>query len=535
MSGRRKIWIIAVTVTAVVAVIALIGALAIINVSGGSSHTKTSADNATASPSPSTAPGSDAPVTPLGQPIGWKACPNLPSYYAQPPASGFTFDCGKITVPQDWKHPDNGKTFVIAVARARADKQSDRIGSLLMNPGGPGGSGMELLAEIAGSMPSAVTSRFDLVGFDPRGVGQSSPVKCLSTKDEDAAFAAEPDPKTQAAFDQIVALSKKIGDACGAKYPDQLALYSTEQSARDIDALRQAVGDAKTTYLGFSYGTLLGSVYAQLFPHKVRALVLDGAVDPKQSYVASSESQAAGFQHAFDDFATWCKANASTCPIADDPQGEVLQAMDNARRSPIRDASGREATAGMIMVAVSSAMYTQQYWLPLAQTFALLKQGDPRGVFILADAYTERRKDGTYNNLFDVFETVSCADAQNLPTLAEIRTYQAEWRKKYPLFGGPMAVGMVSCAVWPNQHDPYPTGKAVGSPPILVVGTTGDPATPYAQTAKLAKMLGVGEVLTWNGEGHTAYPQTRCIIDAVDNYLINLKMPPPNTVCPAKS
>jgi hypothetical protein len=165
---------------------------------------------------------------------------------------------------------------------------------------------------------------------------------------------------------------------------------------------------------------------------------------------------------------------------------------------------------------------------------ALLKEGNPRGVFILADAYSQRKPDGTYTNMFDAFNTVSCSDTNEKPTLADIRADQASWREKYPLFGASMAMGMLTCALWPGQRDPYPTGKAEGAPPILVVGTTGDPATPYGQTRKLADMLGVGEVLTWDGEGHTAYPQTTCISNAVDDYLINLKTPPSNTVCPAK-
>src|SRR6185369_14970259 len=237
MSGRHKIWI-----AAAAAVLTLIGVLIVINSSSTSSTTTASSDSKT-SPAPaphSSSSGSGSiPVTPLGKPINWVSCPDLAKSYTGRDVPGFTFDCGRVAVPQDWKNPGNGKTFDIAVARARAANQSNRIGSLLMNPGGPGGSG------------------FELVGFDPRGVGHSSPVKCLSAKDEDAVFAADPDPKTQAEFDQVVAINKKIGTDCGQKYGDQLALFSTEQSARDIDALRQGVGDAKTNYLGFSYGTLL--------------------------------------------------------------------------------------------------------------------------------------------------------------------------------------------------------------------------------------------------------------------------------------
>jgi pimeloyl-ACP methyl ester carboxylesterase len=237
---------------------------------------------ASASPSISSAP--------VGSPVNWTPCPDLPKQYIGQNVKGFTFDCGSIKVPQDWKTPNNGKTFDIALVRARAAHQTNRIGSLLMDPGGPGGSGLELVAGIAGQMPAAVTSRFDLVGFDPRGVGKSSPIKCIAAPDEDALFAADPDPQTQAEFDAVVALNQKINNGCQQKYGDQLPLFSTEQAARDMDDIRQAIGDKKLTYLGFSYGTLLGAVYAQLFPKNVRAMVLDGAVDPKQGFVAGSLS-----------------------------------------------------------------------------------------------------------------------------------------------------------------------------------------------------------------------------------------------------
>jgi pimeloyl-ACP methyl ester carboxylesterase len=501
--------------------------IALTGCTGGKQEAKTRLSTV-ASPSPSLT------SAPIGAPVNWKPCPGLPKEYIGQNVKGFTFDCGAIKVPEDWNNPDNGKTFDIALARARAGNQNDRIGSLLMDPGGPGGSGLELVAGIAGQMPPEITQRFDLVGFDPRGVGKSSPVKCITPTDQDALFAADPDPRTQAQFDAVVALNQKVDNACVQKYGNQLPLFSTEQAARDMDDIREAIGDKKLTYLGFSYGTLLGAVYAQIFPKNLRAMVLDGAVDPKQGFVAGSLSQAQGFETAFNDFAKWCKSNTNQCPIADDPEGEVMAALKSARANPLTGSDGRKATPGMLITAIASAMYTQQYWQPLAQTIALLKEGNPRGVFILADAYSQRKPDGTYTNMFDAFNTVSCSDTNEKPTLADIRADQASWREKYPLFGASMAMGMLTCALWPGQRDPYPTGKAEGAPPILVVGTTGDPATPYGQTRKLADMLGVGEVLTWDGEGHTAYPQTTCISNAVDDYLINLKTPPSNTVCPAK-
>ena len=198
---------------------------------------------------------------------------------------------------------------------------------------------------------------------------------------------------------------------------------------------------------------------------------------------------------------------------------------------------GRKATAGWIFTGVAEAMYSKSEWPILASGIADLKKGDATDIFRLADNYAERSPNGQYTNLFDDNDAVNCADFAHQPTLAQIRTYQSQWRAKYPLFGGALATGLITCAVsvWPGTYDPYPTGAATGAPPIVVVGTTGDPATPYAQTQKLADMLGDGHVITWEGEGHTAYPQTACITNAVNAYLIDLTVPPAGLTCPATS
>jgi pimeloyl-ACP methyl ester carboxylesterase len=478
----------------------------------------------------------------------WRPCDNVAEDLVGQVAARakVKYECATVKVPQDWTTAGtspgtapSGPTFDISVIRARSENQGDRIGSLLVNPGGPGGSGVDLavylsLGRAFGGLPSDVLSRFDLVGFDPRGVSRSSPIKCISDADLDASFGYEPDPVDQADFDGLVALTRRIGQACGAKYSDTLRLYSTEQAARDMDAVRAAVGDTKMTYLGYSYGTLLGATYAQLFPGHIRAFVLDGAVDPKQDTVAGSESQAKGFERAFDNFAAWCKSNRSECPIGPDARGAVTTALDKARSSPVRGSDGREATAGWVFYAIISSLYTEPGWQKLATAIAKLETGDPEGVFELADSYAERQPDGTYSNMFDAFSAVGCADSDASPSLAQIRQLQSQWRAKYPLFGAPQAVGLLTCALWPGKRDPVPTGQAKGAPPIVVVGTKGDPATPYEQTARLAGMLGVGVVLTWEGEGHTAYPETGCINNAVGNYLVNLKVPAKNLTCPAR-
>ena len=499
---------------------------------------------------PSFAPeGSDAPARPeattvpgpsaSGSAIRWKACPEVPEKLVGRAAAGMTYECATVTVPRDWAAPAGGETYGIDLIRARSDRQKNRIGSLLLNPGGPGGSGIDVavylsFGEKLGGLPTAVTDRFDIVGFDPRGVGESDAVKCISAKDQDASFAADPDPASQAAFDAITALNKRVAETCAQKYGAQLRTFSTEQAARDLDALRAAVGDEKLTYLGYSYGTLLGATYAQLFPKNVRALVLDGAVDPTEGFVAGAEQQAKGFERAFTNFTGWCAKNPADCPIAPDARGAVTDAMAKAKVSPVRGADGREATAGWIFLGVISSLYTESGWVSLAQAIDGLRSGDATGIFELADDYAEREPDGTYSNLFDANLAVNCADTETAPAVGEIRRLQTEWRTKYPLFGPALAIGMLPCSFWAQQRDPFPVGRAEGAPPIVVVGTTGDPATPYENTADLANMLGVGRVLTWEGEGHTAYPSTACIRDAVDGYLIDLKVPQEGLRCPPK-
>jgi pimeloyl-ACP methyl ester carboxylesterase len=490
--------------------------------------TGSAAPPATAGKAPPTVPGTQAQ---------WTPCPEVPQELVGRAAAGMTYECASVAVPRNWAAPQSGETYEVAMIRIRSRTQANRIGSLLINPGGPGGSGIDTAVYLSfgqalGGLPTEVTDRFDIVGFDPRGVGRSSPIKCISNQDQDATFAAVPDPESDAEFQEVVALNKRVAEGCGQKYGAQLPLFSTEQAAHDMDAIRTAVGDKKLTYLGFSYGTLLGATYAQLFPDKVRALVLDGAINPKQDFIAGSESQAKGFERAFTNFTKWCKATPGKCPIAPDARGAVTDALAKADASPVKGDDGRDATSGWIFVAVISSLYTESGWQQLAKAVDDLQTGDASGVFDLADQYADRKPDGSYSNLFDANLAVNCADTAGAPTVERIRQLQAEWRTKYPLFGAPLAMGMLPCTFWPGARDPYPAGPATGSPPIVVVGTTGDPATPYENTAELAKMLGTGHVLTWEGEGHTAYPSTKCIVDAVDRYLIDLLVPQEGLRCP---
>jgi pimeloyl-ACP methyl ester carboxylesterase len=491
--------------------------------------------------SDSSAPGntqSAAPAVP-GTQASWRPCPEVPRKLVGRPAAAMTYECASVAVPRDWANPQGSDTFDVAMIRIRSRTQQDRIGSLLVNPGGPGVSGIDTAIYLSfgqriGGLPTAVTNQFDIVGFDPRGVGRSSPVKCIGNTDQDKSFSLAPDPVSQAQFDEVVALTRKIAGECGRKYGDQLVNFSTEQAARDMDAIRAAVGDPKLTYLGFSYGTLLGATYAQLYPSKVRALVLDGAIDAKKDFVARSELQAKGFERAFTNFTTWCGRITAQCPIAPDARGAVTDALAKADASAVKGDDGRDATSGWIFLAVISSLYTESGWKTLAKAVDDLQAGDATGIFDLADQYARRNPGGSYTNLFDANITVNCADTDQAPTVERIRQLQGQWRTKYPLFGAAQAIGMMPCTFWPGKRDPYPDGPATGSPPIVVVGTTGDPATPYENTASLASMLGTGHVLTWEGEGHTAYPSTPCIVNAVDAYLIDLTVPKEGLRCPAR-
>jgi pimeloyl-ACP methyl ester carboxylesterase len=511
---------------------------------------------APAAPEPTGAPAAwDTAVT-------WEPCPDLPrealaqalpggvlpgivfdlitGVAATVLTAGRTYECATLDVPQDWAEPDAGETFALALVRVRAGDQANRIGSLVVNPGGPGASGVDAAVQLSlrpliGGLPDDVTEHFDIVGFDPRGVGRSSPVECFTDADLDGRFGGEPDPVSQADFDLAVADSQRRVGACGDKHGDALRHYSTRQTAHDLDAIRAAVGDEQLSYLGYSYGTLLGAVYAHLYPEHIRAMVLDGAVDPRRPDPDESlgGGQAAGFERAFDNFAGWCAAAPDQCPIAPDARAAVTGAIEQARVSPVPGAGGRDATAGWVFWAVVSSLYVQDLWPQLAEAVDDLGRGDPDGVFRLADLYTGRDSDGAYPNLFDANTAINCTDSDLELGIEQIRTTQEEWRDTYPLFGAPLAVGMLDCAQWPGGSDPYPYGEAAGAPPIVVVGTTGDPATPYESTAVLADLLGTGVVLTYEGEGHTVYPQQGCINEAVNAYLVDLAVPADGTTCSA--
>jgi pimeloyl-ACP methyl ester carboxylesterase len=304
-----------------------------------------------------------------------------------------------------------------------------------------------------------------------------------------------------------------------------------------MDRIRQAIGDPKLSYLGYSYGTTLGSTYAELFPGHIRALVLDGVVDPDSNPKADAEAGAAALEKGFDAFAADCTSRPAGCPIGAEPRAAVTDLMAQAQNSPIPSAKQgetRKATGGVVQLAVLASLYDTGSWPQLAQALAAAQKGDSQGLFSIADGYWQRLGNGTYSNLMDANIAISCADAKQTFSEEEARRLAADWNQKYPLFGAGAAVGLYSCTAWHVQRTPLPKRKAVDtSAPILVVGNTGDPVTPYQGAQDMAKDLKDDVLLTWQGQGHTSYPKTPCVTAAVNAYLLDLTVPSNGQTCPA--
>ena len=523
---------------------------------GCTSFTETAADETTA-PSSST-PAADEPEV---APIEWTDCDEqIQPLIAEQPGSDrdLTFSCGRTEVPISYAEPggDNLPLFLIRVVMAG---QTDRIGSLMVNPGGPGRSGADAAIGLALTLPPQVLQRFDLIGFDPRGVGLSTPVECIPDALKEEMVAAEPRPTTDEQLDEAFALAEDAADGCAEEYGAALSTFNTVDTARDMDRLRQAVGDEQLSYLGYSYGTTLGSTYAELFPDKVRAMVLDGVVDPDDDKRAKAEQRAEGLEAGFDAFAANCTGLIAGCPLGAEPRQFVEALLGQAAQTPIpssepvatpsaapsatpsaepgaepaEPAGPRVATPGVVMTAVAAGLYDTQSWPQLAQALAAAQAGDSAGLFSLADSYSGRLEDGSYSNLLDANLAVNCADSEETFREAELRELAGEWSAKYPLFGAGSATSLYSCSVWEAQRTPVPNRDAEGSAPILLVGTSGDPVTPLPGAVDLAEDLESGVLLTWQGQGHTAYPKTECVTAAVNAYLIDLAAPLDGLTCPA--
>jgi pimeloyl-ACP methyl ester carboxylesterase len=473
-------------------------------------------------------------------PTGEKVDGALDPFYSQVlewTDCGSGLQCTTAMAPLDWADPAAGD-IDLALVRHPATG-GDRIGSLLVNPGGPGASGYDLIKDSVDYATDAkLQAGYDIVGFDPRGVGRSSAVSCLDPAEMDEYLYGIPQaPRgTDAWIAELEASAASFGAACQQNTGPLLGHVNTIEAARDLDLLRAVLGDKKLHYLGYSYGTLLGATYANLYPDRVGRLVLDGAVDPSVSSFEVTRTQAQGFESALRAYLTDC-LDGSECPFrgsVDRSMATVRALLDSVAVSPIAAPDGRELGSSALLTGIIYPLYDATAWDYLSDMFESLMRGDAEYAFQLADAYNHRNPDGTYaDNSTEAFVAINCVDYVYNDDPAYMREQAAKLEAEAPVIGKYLSFGDIGCANWPHQFTGERTElHATGAAPILVVGTTNDPATPYVWAESLAEQLDSGHLVTYNGEGHTAYNKSNsCVNNAVDDYLLNGTVPESDPNC----
>jgi pimeloyl-ACP methyl ester carboxylesterase len=459
------------------------------------------------------------------QVLTWKSCEK-------------EMQCATASAPLDWNDPARD-SIDLALIRHTATGGAP-IGSVLVNPGGPGGSGYDFIADsLDYAVSSALQAKFDIVGFDPRGVNRSSAVSCHDKPSELDAFLYDITPGEVGSDEWIAAAqaaNTQFGQNCLTHTGDLLGFVDTVSAARDLDLLRAVLGDKKLNYLGFSYGTLLGATYAELYPANTGRLVLDGALDPTSTSFDVSLTQAEGFESALRAFLTDC-AGDTECPFSgsvDDSMLKIRALLDRLDASPIRNTDGRELGSNAMTSAIVLPLYSEDNWPYLQQLFAAVMKGDATVAFSLADSYNGRDADGTYlDNSLESRLAINCLDYSSQPDLSVMREQAAELAAAAPVLGKQLAYGDLGCLGWPvTAASERPVIRGAGAADILVVGTTNDPATPYSWAQALAGQLESGHLVTYKGEGHTAYNKSNaCVDDTVDDYFIEGTVPASDPKC----
>ncbi|MBT2529354.1 alpha/beta fold hydrolase [Streptomyces sp. ISL-99] len=459
------------------------------------------------------------------QKLSWRACG----------APGF--QCATMKAPLDYKKPERAD-IKLAVTRKKATGPGRRLGSLLVNPGGPGGSAISYVQSYAAiGYPAPVRARYDMVAVDPRGVARSEPVECLTGKEMDAYTQVDQTPDDQGEAGKLVTSFKGFAAGCAKRSAAILPHVSTVEAARDMDILRAVLGDEKLNYVGASYGTFLGATYAELFPARAGRLVLDGAMDPSLPARDMNRDQTAGFETAFQSFAADC-VKREDCPLGTgtpDGAGKRLKGLfDEFDAEPVPTGESRQLGESLATTGVIAAMYDESAWTELREALTRAMGGDGAALLALADTYYERADDGSYQNLMYANAAVNCLDLPPAFTGPdEVRSALPNFEKASPVFGEGLAWASMNCAYWPTKATGTPHRiEAKGAAPIVVVGTTRDPATPYKWARSLAGQLESGTLLTYDGDGHTAYGRgSDCIDTAINTYLLEGTPPKDGKKC----
>ncbi|GAA1591617.1 alpha/beta hydrolase [Kribbella sancticallisti] len=507
------------------AAVVLVGVAVLVSSCGVASRAQDADGSGATQPS---AGGTKGPAGPV--PAG------LEKFYQQQPdweRCGSGQMCTTITVPLDYDQP-TGKTIELRARKVPARDRTGKIGTLFINPGGPGASGQKYAAAAAFALGAPLLRKFDVIGWDPRGVGDSTPVRCLDTEQMDTFIATDGSPDDDAEITELNAVAKSMADGCEQRSGDLLAHVSTKDAARDIDVLRGIVGDSELYYLGKSYGTLLGATYAELFPKNVGRLVLDGAVDPSNTSEENNIAQAKGFDAALDAFADDCAQRA--CRLGSS-KAEVLakidKLIDDSDANPLPGDGKRTVSQALVVLGVIFPLYLKDYWPRLEDAVLDGLSGKGARLLALADEYTNRTPRGYSDNAGEAIYAVNCLDRPDITSIAQAKAAEPKFTAESPRFGTFLLWGSLPCANWPVKPTDKPhVIKAAGAKPIVVVGTTRDPATPYDWAVGLAGQLESGVLITRDGDGHTGYHEgNSCVDDAVEAYFLKGTAPTSDIKC----
>lgn len=462
----------------------------------------------------------------------------LQAYYQQRlswSSCGTSYECARLRVPLDYEHPA-GDTISLQVIRYVDPVKKKRIGSVVLNPGGPGGSGVDFVKTAGKAIAQNLQDEFDVVSFDPRGVGESEPVRCVSSAAEDTFVSFFADPSKPAQVAELGALNASFGQGCLQKSGNLLAHIGTVDTARDLDVLRAALGDKKLTYVGESYGTLLGAIYAQLFSTNIRAMVLDGALDPTLTDAAAGAGQAKGFETALKSFISWC-VGRNDCALgksATDAEAKLDTWLAGLQTKPL-PSGGRQLTRALATTAIATPLYDPTAWTALNLGLRSAFAGNPAILMLLADTLNGRQANGSYSNLIEANIAINCVDRPaSFGSIQDAMKAAEAAAKTAPTFGVVLGAGNTPCIGWPVPPEMAPGPvRAQGAPPIVVIGNTRDPATPYAWAQSLASQLASGVLVTRDADGHTSYLRSGCVDSLVTSYVVDLKVPPSGSSCPA--
>jgi pimeloyl-ACP methyl ester carboxylesterase len=445
-------------------------------------------------------------------------------------------ECATLRVPLDYADP-GGETIDLALLRVPAQRPSARIGSLVVNPGGPGVPGTDYAAQAAQAFREPLLARYDVVGFDPRGTGESSPVDCLSDRQLDAYTSSDPDPDTAAERREYADLVTAFGAGCEERSGALASHVTTVEAARDMDVLRAALGESTLTYLGASYGTKLGATYAELFPDRVGRMVLDGAVDLSVSSRRLSLEQARGFETALRAYVANCVEETDSCFLGDSVEAglaRIKQFTAQVDASPLATGTDRELEVGNAFYGIVLPLYNRDYWTILSQALRAGFDGDGSVLLRLSDLYSSRNEQGGYDdNSAEAIYAINCLDDPYAIPASEVPANLPAFEKASPTFGAIFAWGLTTCGgVEAEATEPVPTVRAAGAAPIVVVGSTRDPATPYSGAVHLAQQLESGVLVTRDGDGHTGYNVgNSCVDGAVEDYLLDGTVPEDGLTC----